>query len=233
MQVADLLNAALPGIEASDAEMARQLSEKAAEIDLPYLGRAIPGKLKANREGLERVRQLVLDLRTFSRLDEAEWKQCDLEVGIVVSLRFLQPLTCAHGVRVETAFLPVGSIWCSPSALNQAVSNVIANAIQASEPGGLVTVGTSIQGAEAVIEVSDLGCGIPPEAMGKVFDPFFTTKPPGSGTGLGLSISHQIVTGHHGRIEITSEPGKGTRVGIRIPLRHAQAAAGLGREPRE
>jgi two-component system NtrC family sensor kinase len=213
-----LLDEAIPRLASVDPELSRRLARTAEEIDLAYLADNIPRKIASSREGLERVRQLVLDLRAFSRIDEATWKSCDLEDGIRASLRFLQPLMRAHAVLVETHFAPVGMVWCAPSALNQAVSNVVANAIQASAPDSLVEVTTAVEGDLVLIDVVDHGCGIPEAAIRKVFDPFFTTKPPGSGTGLGLSITHQIIQDHKGRIEITSDEGQGTRVRIRIPV---------------
>ena len=225
-----IVDQAVPTLASTEPDLASRLTDKAAEIDLPYLIENIPRKISSNKEGLERVRQLVLDLRTFSRLDEAAWKPCDLEQGIRASLRFLQPLMRTHDVRIETRAAPVGTVWCSPAALNQAVSNVVANAIQASPPGSVVTVATAVEGDSVIVDVVDRGCGIPAAVMGKVFDPFFTTKPPGSGTGLGLSIAHQIIHEHNGRIEITSEVGQGTRVRIRIPARRGESAV-HGRVP--
>jgi signal transduction histidine kinase len=102
--------------------------------------------------------------------------------------------------------------------LNQAISNILANAIQASPPGQTVQIATCREGDWCLIKVSDQGGGIPAENLGKVFDPFFTTKPVGSGTGLGLSICHQIVAAHSGKIDIDSQVGSGTEVSIRIPF---------------
>ena len=226
LSVLALLDEAVSVLEAADPALAGRLKEQAAEIDLGYLAENIPRKITSNKEGLDRVRQLVLDLRTFSRLDEAMWKPCDLEDGIRTSLRFLQPLMRTHNVSVDTRAAPVGTVWCSPAALNQAVSNVVANAIQASPPGSAVTVTTAVDGDAVIIDVADRGCGIPEALLGRVFDPFFTTKPPGSGTGLGLSIAHQIIQDHHGRDRdrLGSQPG--TRVRIRIPAGRDPSAVG-------
>jgi two-component system NtrC family sensor kinase len=173
--------------------------------------------MEANIKGLERVKKIVLDLRNFSRLDEAERKECHLAEGIESTLLFLGPLLQEHGVTVETDFAPLPKVLCSPGPLNQAISNILANAIQASQSGQAVRVSTRRDGDRFVVEVADHGAGIPAEHLAKVFDPFFTTKPVGSGTGLGLSIAHQVVAAHDGRIEIDSLPGSGTTVRILLP----------------
>ena len=203
---------------------------KAEEVGLEYLAEAVPRKIEANIEGLERVKRIVLDLRNFSRLDEAERKYCDLAEGIESTLRFLGALLQEHVVTVETDFAPLPQLLCSPGPLNQAISNVLANAIQASQPGQTVRVSTRLDGDWYSIEVTDQGAGISAEHLTKVFDPFFTTKPVGSGTGLGLSISHQIVAAHGGRIEIDSLPGLGTTVRILLPHKQQDSTIDTNRK---
>lgn len=209
----------LPEIEALAPRLHADILAKAAEIDLEYLAEALPNKITANIQGLERVKKIILDLRNFSRLDEAERKLCHLAEGIEATLRFLGPLLNEHGVSVTTDFADLPQLLCMPGPLNQAVSNILVNAVQASVPGQTVRVSTRLEGEDYCIEVTDQGPGIPPEHQSKVFDPFFTTKPVGSGTGLGLSIAHQIVAAQGGRIEIESFPGKGTTVRILLPSR--------------
>ncbi len=192
---------------------------KVDEIDLNYLVEAIPRKIANNEDGLERVKQIVLDLRTFSRLDDDGFKPCDVAQNILASLRFLNPLTQAHGVEIETRLSASPPLVCAPGLLNQAISNIVTNAIQASRKGERVLVSTRSDDNDFVVEVQDHGSGISPEDLPKVFDPFFTTKPVGTGTGMGLGIAFQIVKAHHGEIEIDSEAGKGTTVRIRLPWR--------------
>ncbi len=207
----------LPEIASLSPGIHRKILDKARETALEYLSEAIPRKISANIEGLERVKKIVLDLRNFSRLDEAERKFCHLSEGIESALLFLTPLLKEQGVTVETRFSPLPQALCSPGPLNQAISNILINAVQASRSGQSVQVATRMQGEWFCIEVTDHGAGIPAEHLPRVFDPFFTTKPVGEGTGLGLSIAHQIVTAHGGRIEIDSAPGTGTTVRILIP----------------
>lgn len=208
---------ALPEIASLSPRIHSEIIDKAGEAGLGYLAEAIPRKIEANIEGLERVKRIVLDLRNFSRLDEGERKYCDLAQGIESTLRFLGPLLQEHGVTVATDFSQLPELFCSPGPLNQAISNILANAIQASRPGRVVRVSTSLEGDWYCVEVTDQGAGISAEHLAKVFDPFFTTKPVGSGTGLGLSIAHQIVAAQDGRIEMNSFPGVGTTVRILLP----------------
>ncbi len=220
----------LPELATLSPRMHETIVAKAVDAGLEYLAEAIPRKLSANIEGLERVKKIVLDLRNFSRLDEAEQKYCTLSEGIESTLRFLNPLLKERGVTVKTDLAALPPLLCSPGHLNQAVSNVLANAIQASRPGQDVCVTTRAEAGEYCIEVADNGCGIAGENLGKVFDPFFTTKPVGEGTGLGLSIAHQIVSAHAGRIEIESRLGLGTVVRILLPNVSDRVSTGKEKE---
>jgi two-component system, NtrC family, sensor kinase len=204
-------------LAANSPDIHATLMQKAVDLDLEYLMEAAPRKVTANIEGLERVKEIILDLRNFSRLDEAERKPCLLSSCVESSLRFLGPLLQEQGVSIETCFAQLPQVLCAPGPLNQAVSNILTNAIQASSSGQQVKVSTGENDTCYVIQVEDTGVGIPPEHLGKVFDPFFTTKPVGSGTGLGCSIAHQVVTAHRGQIEITSSIGVGTTVRILLP----------------
>ncbi|MBI5483772.1 MAG: PAS domain-containing protein [Deltaproteobacteria bacterium] len=217
------LGDAMPEIALLSASIHGKILAKAGEVGLEYLAEAVPRKITANIEGLERVKRIVLDLRNFSRLDEADRKLCNPADGIESTIRFLGPLMQEYGVTIETDFTRSEQLFCSPGLLNQAISNILANAIQASQPGQTVRVSTRQDGDWYCIEIRDQGSGIPAEYLTKVFDPFFTTKPVGSGTGLGLSIAHQIVADQGGRIEIDSIPGSGAT--FRILLRFEQQDA--------
>lgn len=221
---------ALPEIATLSPDIYAEIVAKAGEIDLEYLAEAMPSKIAANIEGLERVKNIVLDLRNFSRLDEAEQKYCNLAEGIKTTLRFLAPLVHEHGVAVETDFAFLPQLFCSPGQLNQAISNILVNAIQASHQGQTIRVSTRLDDDRYCVEVIDQGDGIPAELLTKVFDPFFTTKPVGSGTGLGLSIAHQIVAAHEGQIEIDSILGSGTIVRVLLPGKQQDSAIATDKE---
>lgn len=214
----NLIGDSLEELERGCPAVAERILAKATEIDLTYLADAVPRKVTDNIDGLERVRKIVLDLRNFSRLDECEVKPCDVAEGIRGALRFLNPILERQQIRFVTDLPPLPPVLCSPGHLNQAVSNVATNAIQASRAGQEVRVSTAHEDGYFVITVEDQGQGIAPEHLPKLFDPFFTTKPVGEGTGLGLSITHQIMQEHHGDIQVDSILGKGTRIRLRIPL---------------
>ena len=181
-------------------------------------GRA--GNMRANLRdacyGVERVRDLVSKLRTFSRLDEGKFKSVDIHESIDSVLLFLRH-KLEDRIDVERNFEGPGTLECFPGELNQVLMNVIANAIDSIEGRGKVTVSTSRQDRNFVIAVRDNGKGIPEDIRPRVFEPFFTTKPVGRGTGLGLSISYGIMKAHGGSIDFSSESGKGTEFVLTIP----------------
>src|SRR5205823_3776933 len=127
-------------------------------------------------------------------------------------------------VALETDLAPLPKVVCYPGKVNQVVLNLLSNAIDACPPGGRVTVRTHPAPGGVEVHVLDTGHGIDPKVRAKIFDPFFTTKPIGQGTGLGLSISYGIVQDHGGDIRVDSEPGKGTKFTIRLPVRGKLAA---------
>ena len=168
-------------------------------------------------QGLDRVKNLVVKLRTFSRLDEGDIQDADIHDSIETVLLFLQH-RIGERIAVMTDYGPEGSLCCRAGQLNQVLMNVVSNAVDAIEGPGTIAIRTRIEGDRYVISVKDSGKGIPAELRQRIFDPFFTTKPVGEGTGLGLSISYGIVQAHRGDIHFESEEGKGTTVTISIPL---------------
>jgi len=174
-------------------------------------------RLDAMRLGVDRVEDLVVKLRTFSRLDEAEVKMIEIEASIESVLTLLQH-KLTDRLTVVRRYGDVKWVSCYPGPLNQVIMNVVANAIDAIEGEGTITISTDRVDAMLAIAISDTGGGIPPAIRDRVFEPFFTTKPVGAGTGLGLSISYGIVQRHGGLLEIRSEEGRGTEVVIKIPI---------------
>ncbi|HSV28262.1 MAG TPA: response regulator, partial [Candidatus Omnitrophota bacterium] len=152
-------------------------------------------------EGLERVRELVVKLRTFSRLDEGEFKTVDIKDAIESVLLFLRH-KMADRVELVRDYAADNQLACYAGQLNQVLMNVLANAVDAIGERGTITVRTAVEGDDFVVSVKDTGCGIPPDHLERIFDPFFTTKPVGQGTGLGLAISFKIVQAHGGRIDV-------------------------------
>jgi len=176
--------------------------------------------------GLERIRELVLKLRTFSRLDEGERKVVSVRECVDSVLTIL-----AHRMReriqVRADFAPPAELDCFPSLLNQALMNLVANAIDAiEEVGGEGSIEISGGGSDGayVLRVKDDGCGVPDSARERVFDPFFTTKELGKGTGLGLSITYSIVKKHGGSLDLLPAEPRGTVAEMRLPLQPVSAA---------
>ncbi|MHC5861517.1 sensor histidine kinase [Nostoc sp.] len=188
--------------------------------------------------GTDRIRQIVLSLRNFSRLDEAELKAVDIHEGIDSTLLILQHRLKARPERPEIemikdyAALPL--VECYAGQLNQVFMNILVNSIDAIEESNAnrtyeeikenpnqITIRTSVIDAAWVeVTFSNNGVSIPQEVKQRIFDPFFTTKPLGKGTGMGMSISYQIVTEKHGgKLECFSTLGEGTEFIIRIPIR--------------
>jgi signal transduction histidine kinase len=212
-----------PGSMALAHEL-RQLRE-AAELD--YLREDVVALMSESKEGIARVRGIVQDLKSFSRVDSGhKWQRFDLHHGIDSTLnivtsevRFKADLVKEYGRLPE--------IECLPSQINQVIMNLVVNAAQAIGPErGVVTIRTGAEGAVVWMEVADTGTGIPADVLPRIFDPFFTTKPVGTGTGLGLSLSYGIVQKHGGRIEVKSEVGKGTTFRVVLPVDHSGHAEG-------
>jgi len=192
------------------------------QIDIGYLREDIQALLAESRDGLMRVKKIVLDLKDFSHTGrEEEWQWADLQQGLESTMSVVwNELKYKCELVKEYGKLPL--VQCLPSQLNQVFMNLLVNAAQAIEGRGVVTVRTAQEGDQIRVEVADTGAGIAPENLPHLFDPFFTTKPVGTGTGLGLSVSFSIVEKHHGRIEVSSEIGRGATFRIWLPVQQAE-----------
>jgi signal transduction histidine kinase len=168
--------------------------------------------------GLDRMAEIVLGLRNFARLDEAQFQTADIDEGIRQTLMILGNNARDKGVTLVSGLALTRPHSCFPAKLNQVVLNLVNNAIDASVRGGEVAVRTREHEGFVEITVSDTGEGISDENMSKIFDPFFTTKPVGKGTGLGLSISYRIIMEHRGTISVRRNDTAGVTFLIRIPV---------------
>jgi two-component system, NtrC family, sensor kinase len=175
-------------------------------------------------EGINRIKTIVSDLKTFSRIDESEFKPIGINSAIDTTLNMVKN-ELKYKANIEKIYGELPEIKCFPQKISQVFMNLLINAGQAIEKKGTIRITTQLiaKGRRAndkfvEITIADTGCGIPQENLDKLFDPFFTTKPVGSGTGLGLSIVYEIIKAHEGTIEVKSKPGKGTKFTILLPI---------------
>ncbi len=193
--------------------------------DFDFLRGDIVDLLRESREGLVRVKGIVQDLKDFSRTGgEEAWEMADLHAVLESTLNIVRS-ELKRKARIEINYGNLPRVECVPSRLSQVFLNLLVNAGQAVGAEGKVTLSTGVEGSQVWIRVEDTGSGISEENLGRIFDPFFTTKPVGEGTGLGLSVSYAIVLKHGGQIDVESEVGVGTKFTVRLPIRHAGAAA--------
>lgn len=199
---------------------AARLATLRAEVELEYLKADIPALMCETREGVDRVRKIVQDLKDFSHVDaRREWEWADLHRGIDSTLNIVSnEIKYKAAVVKQYGVLP--EVLCLPSELNQVFMNLLVNAVHAvTKERGTLVVRTGVEDDAVWVEVEDDGCGISTDNLNRIFDPFFTTKPVGKGTGLGLSLSYGIVKKHGGRITVDSEIGRGSRFRVTIPVR--------------
>lgn len=211
-----------------------EIQKQVAALDLDFISDDLPKILTSMKMGAERISQLVLSLRIFSRLDEAGIKPVDLHEGIDSTLLILQhrlqSQTNSFPIEVVKQYGELPPVVCYAAQMNQVFMNILNNAIDAlenSDKAGKIIDNPKIfirteviEGNTILICIADNGCGIPEMMRSRIFEPFFTTKQPGQGTGLGLSISYQIIVEKHGgNIKCVSEPGNGCEFWIEIPMK--------------
>ncbi|MFQ4145297.1 sensor histidine kinase [Chlorogloeopsis sp. ULAP02] len=214
-----------------------EIQDYLKNIDLEYLTDDLPQIINSIKIGAERITEIVLSLRNFSRLDEAEMKRVDIHEGIDSTLLILQhrlkTQSNRSGIEIVKKYEKLPLVECYPGQLNQVFMNIISNAIDALDshkgknsmgdnhaPQSKITIATELlENNSVLIRIADNGSGIPEAIKSQIFDPFFTTKPVGKGTGLGLSISYKIVVEKHkGQLSCVSQPDQGTEFWITIPL---------------
>lgn len=209
----------------SDGAALARIRSLKADLDIDYLKEDIPNLMRESRDGIQRVRKIVQDLKDFSRVDaRQEWESVDLHAGIDSTLNIVNN-EIKYKADVVKHYGALPEVQCLPSELNQVFMNLLVNAAHAiTAERGTITISTGVEGPNVWVEVADTGAGIAQENLQRIFDPFFTTKPVGKGTGLGLSLSYGIVQKHSGRMEVHSELGVGTRFRVTLPIQHEEAA---------
>jgi PAS domain S-box-containing protein len=205
------------GQNSSDPSVKATVAAIRQAMDIPFLLEDFDDLIKTSLTGLSRVRKIVDELRTFSRLDEAEYKVADLQEGIASTLLIAQ-VQLKDRITVEVTLNDLPAIKCYPAELNQVFLNLILNAAYAIDGKGKITIAGHDAGDALLLTFTDTGCGMTPEVMKNIFHPFYTTKPVGVGTGLGLAIAYKIITdGHGGRLEVASTLGVGSTFMIWLP----------------
>jgi two-component system NtrC family sensor kinase len=174
--------------------------------------------IQESLEGIHRIQEIVLSLRNFSRLDEAENKRADINEGLRNTVQLVRPM-CKDQIILEEAYGTIPQIFCHPGELNQVFLNLLTNAIQAIEGQGKISISTILRDAAITVQIKDSGKGMYPQILSKLGEPFFTTKPVGTGVGLGLAVSFGIIQRHNGKIRFESTPGEGTTAIVELPLR--------------
>ena len=200
-------------------EMAAEISAVKEEICYQDTLADLHSIIADCRSGAERIRDVVQNLRTFSRLDEAEFKKIDIHEGIESTIRLLSRNYHSDGITLHRNYADLPPVDCFAGQLNQVWMNLLVNAAQAmGHRGGEVHITTRRKDRAVVVAIRDTGRGIPPQHLKKIFDPFFTTKPVGEGTGLGLSIAYSIIERHGGSIHVESHLSRGTTFTVVIPV---------------
>ena len=205
---------------------AQRLASTQAEVELDYLKEDLPQLLDESADGLSRVKKIVQDLKDFSRVDQADWQEADLNAGLESTLNVVR-----HEVKykadVVKALTPLPSVLCLAGQLNQVFMNLIVNASHAIAERGVITLASGVQDGWAWVQVDDTGSGMSDEVQRRIFEPFYTTKDVGKGTGLGLSLSFSIVKRHGGEIQVRSTPGVGSAFRVWVPIAGPGSATGV------
>ena len=198
-------------------EQAESVRRQQASLKIDYIVKDLEDLVRESLEGAERVRSIVADLKSFSRVDESEFKQADLNECLRSTINIVwNEIKYKATLKKELGEIP--RTRCYPQQMNQVFMNLLVNAGHAIEQQGVITVRSWEEDGYVCVSVADTGEGIPEANLSRIFEPFFTTKEVGKGTGLGLSITYDIVKKHNGEITVRSEPGKGTVFTVRIPV---------------
>ncbi|MET0406161.1 MAG: ATP-binding protein [Cystobacter sp.] len=206
--------------DATPGPIAPELLEHMRELweqgDVNYLLEDMPQLVEESLAGTRRIKEIVQSLRSFAREDTGEPQLVDVNEELASTLKIVWN-ELKYKCEVKRDFGPLPAVSCHPTQISQVFTNLLVNAAQAIETRGEIRIRTRQESSEVVVEISDTGKGMTPETLSKLFTPFFTTKPRGQGTGLGLSVSYGIIARHQGRIDVQSEPGKGSTFTIRLP----------------
>jgi two-component system NtrC family sensor kinase len=217
-RLTDFIHAQSNAIESlKEVNLAQELLDKRKALKIDYVIDDTRELIRESMDGAERVRTIVQNLKGFSRVDDAESRHADINECITSTINIVwNELKYKASLVKDLGVIPLTR--CHPQQINQVFMNLLVNAAQAIEKQGEITVRTWHENGSIYAQVTDTGCGVPPDLLNQIFEPFFTTKEAGKGTGLGLSITYDIVKRHNGEITATSEQGKGTTFTVRLPV---------------
>jgi two-component system, NtrC family, sensor kinase len=209
----------IPGLDLPDAvaDLLARVEASETEVDIDYIREDVGELIGDCREGTERIKKIVEDLKHFAHPGEDRLKETDINAGIESTLNVVNnELKYKATIVKELGNVPI--VYGYPQQLNQVFMNILVNAAQAIEKSGEIRIVTGTVGNFVEVRISDTGCGIAKENINKIFDPFFTTKEVGKGTGLGMNIAYNIINKHGGDIHVESTLGQGTTFIIHLPV---------------
>ncbi len=206
-----------------------ELRKLKQSLEYDYIRNDVEALIVESEDGIGRVKKIITALKDFSHIEEEAFLLADLQRGLDSTLNMVNN-ELRYKAEVVREFVELPEVQCIPSQINQVVMNLLINAAHAIEQFGVITLRCGHEGDWVWVEVQDTGKGIEPAVLNRIYDPFFTTKPVGEGTGLGLTLSYNIVQKHHGRLEVHSEPGQGSRFRLWLPLCQPDTAFASGQQ---
>ncbi|MEA2102011.1 MAG: response regulator [Thermodesulfobacteriota bacterium] len=200
------------------AETKEETGERRKKLKIDYIMEDARDLIQESLDGSDRVKRIVQNLKSFSRVDQDEYKHADINECIDTTVNIVWN-ELKYKIKLEKVYADLPLVKCYPRELGQVFMNLLMNASQAIEEKGTIYIKTWQADDAIMISIEDTGSGIPKDKLDRIFDPFFTTKEVGKGTGLGLSISYDIIKKHDGEITVKSTQGKGTTFFIHIPMK--------------
>jgi two-component system, NtrC family, sensor kinase len=216
-ELRSLLEASPNPAPAETAEQLDDIKRIESDIDLEFLMSDTIDLIRESREGTDRIKKIVIDLKDFAHPGQHERMTADINRNIESVLNIVWN-ELKYNATVQKDFGDLPPVECYPQQLNQVFMNLLVNAGHAMQTMGEIHIATRTAGDHVEIAIRDTGCGIPEENLKRIFDPFFTTKPVGKGTGLGLNVAYNIIKKHGGEIKAASQVGEGTTFTIRLPI---------------
>jgi signal transduction histidine kinase len=197
-------------------ELLLSITEKESAMDLPFVLDDTPKLLEESRDGTERIKKIVQDLKDFAHPGKQDLAYADINKNLDSTLNIVWN-ELKYKAKVVKDYGDLPEVRCYPQQLNQVFMNLLVNAGQAITKEGVITISTRTVNSHVEVRIHDTGIGIPKDNLSRIFDPFFTTKEVGKGTGLGLNVAYNIVKKHNGSIEVESTVGEGIAFTIRLP----------------